>query len=171
MKAYVNRNMRSGWRVNESCSSRLYLWESHDGHRNCLDWFAQDSILAAELITDPMAHETRLRLALMWATAAPHVMNSRLLIQSPRPPPWRNPTTGVALMSPRRDRPRRRRAAEQRDELPPYHSMTSSARASNDGGTVRSSVFAVVRLMMRSNLVGCSTGMSPGFAPRTILST
>jgi hypothetical protein len=30
---------------------------------------------------------------------------------------------------------------------------------------------AVVRLMMRSNLVGCSTGMSPGFAPRRILST
>jgi hypothetical protein len=35
------------------------------------DWFAQDSILAAELTTDPMPRETWLRLALMWATAAP----------------------------------------------------------------------------------------------------
>src|SRR5262245_11508353 len=34
-----------------------------------------------------------------------------------------------------------------------------------------SSAFAVVRLMTRSNLVGCSTRMSPGFAPRSILST
>ena len=34
------------------------------------DWFAQDSILAAELTTDPMPRETWLRLALMWATAA-----------------------------------------------------------------------------------------------------
>jgi hypothetical protein len=32
------------------------------------------------------------------------------------------------------------------------------------------SAFAVVRLITRSNLVGCSTGMSPGFAPRRILS-
>src|SRR5262249_27248282 len=31
--------------------------------------------------------------------------------------------------------------------------------------------FAVVKLMSRSNLVGCSTGMSPGFAPRRTLST
>src|SRR6478752_7469959 len=51
------------------------------------------------------------------------------------------------------------------------HSITSSARASSDGGTVRLSALAVVRLMMRSNLVGCSTGMSPGFVPRRILST
>src|SRR5262245_57116866 len=36
---------------------------------------------------------------------------------------------------------------------------------------VRPSAFAVVRLMTRSYLVGCSTGMSAGFAPRRILST
>src|SRR6266487_2976100 len=51
------------------------------------------------------------------------------------------------------------------------HSITLSARASSDGGTVRPSTLAVVKLMTRSNLVGCSTGMSPGFAPRRILST
>src|SRR5215831_12883388 len=43
--------------------------------------------------------------------------------------------------------------------------------ASNLSGTVRPSALAVVRLMMRSNLVGCSTGRSAGFAPRRILST
>src|SRR5436190_3786897 len=39
------------------------------------------------------------------------------------------------------------------------------------GSPDRPSTLAVVRLMTRSNLVGCSTGMSAGFAPRRILST
>src|SRR5262245_38680251 len=51
------------------------------------------------------------------------------------------------------------------------YSSTSSARASSVGGMVSSSALAVVRFMMRSNLVGCSTGRSPGFVPRKILST
>ena len=51
------------------------------------------------------------------------------------------------------------------------YSITSSAWASRVGGTSRPSAWAVVKLMTRSNLVGCSTGMSPGFAPRRILST
>src|SRR5262249_21796121 len=51
------------------------------------------------------------------------------------------------------------------------HSITSSARSKNDSGIVSPSALAVVRLMTRSNLVGCSIGMSPGFAPRRILST
>ena len=51
------------------------------------------------------------------------------------------------------------------------HSITSSARASSIGGTSRPSALAVVRLMTNSNLVGCSTGISPGFVPRRILST
>src|SRR6516162_5875399 len=62
-------------------------------------------------------------------------------------------------------------AAGKRDELAPPHSITSSARTTNDGGIERPSALAVLRLMTRSNLVGCSTGMSPGFAPRRILST
>src|SRR6516225_6970794 len=75
------------------------------------------------------------------------------------------------LLRASRDRPRRR-AAEERDEFAaPNHSITSVASASSVGGTVRPSTFAVVRLMTRSNLVGCSTGMSAGFAPRNILST
>src|SRR5262249_36528806 len=59
------------------------------------------------------------------------------------------------LLPTRRDRPRGR-AAEQRDELAPPHSITSSARASKLSGTVRPSAFAVLRLITSSNLVGCS---------------
>ena len=51
------------------------------------------------------------------------------------------------------------------------HWITSSARCRSDCGMLRPSAFAVLRLMIRSNLVGCSTGMSPGFAPFRILST
>src|SRR5262245_41743411 len=50
-------------------------------------------------------------------------------------------------------------------EPPLHHSITSSARASNDGGTSMPSAFAVLRLMTNSNLVGCTTGRSPGFSP------
>jgi hypothetical protein len=54
--------------------------------------------------------------------------------------------------------------------VPVVHSITSSARASNVGGTSSPSVCAVFRLMTRSNLVGRSAGMSAGFVPRRILS-
>src|ERR1700720_1482127 len=49
--------------------------------------------------------------------------------------------------------------------------ITLSALASSDTGTVMPSAFAVLRLMTSSNLLGCSTGISPGFVPRRILST
>src|SRR5262245_42152979 len=65
----------------------------------------------------------------------------------------------------RRERPRHRRAAEQRDELAAFHSITSSARASSVGGTSRPSARAVCRLMMNSNLVARITGRSAGFSP------
>src|SRR5262249_24940835 len=76
----------------------------------------------------------------------------------------------LALLRSRRERPRRR-AAEERDERAAPHSITLSVRASSVGETSRPSALAVIRLMTRSNLVGCSTGISPGFAPRRILST
>src|SRR5262249_40029296 len=73
------------------------------------------------------------------------------------------------LLCPRRERPRRRRSAEQRDELaPPDHSITSSARASKVGGTSRLSALAVLRLNTNSNLVGWTTGRSAGLAPLII---
>src|SRR6516162_395405 len=59
----------------------------------------------------------------------------------------------LRLLRPRRERPCYR-AAEQRDELAPLHlrghSITSSARASSDGGTVRPSSLTVLRLTASS---------------------
>src|SRR5262245_8797812 len=63
-------------------------------------------------------------------------------------------------------------SSERTDEgSPVHHSITWSARPSTDGGMVRPSAFAVLRLMTRSYLVGCSTGRSAGLAPLRILST
>src|SRR5262249_16486215 len=76
------------------------------------------------------------------------------------------------LLRARPQRPRRRRAAEQRDELAAFHlrghSITSSARASSDGGTSSPSVLAVLRVISSSYLVGACTGSSAGFAPLRI---
>ena len=49
--------------------------------------------------------------------------------------------------------------------------MTPSALASTCGGIVRPICFAVLRLIINSNFVGCSNGRSAGFAPFRILST
>ena len=45
------------------------------------------------------------------------------------------------------------------------YSITSSARASRTGGISRPSAFAVLRLMINSNLVDCMTGRSAGWYP------
>jgi hypothetical protein len=58
------------------------------------------------------------------------------------------------LLYMRCQRPRNRRAAEQRDELAPDHSITSSARASTVAGTSRPSALAVLRLIASSYFVG-----------------
>ena len=73
----------------------------------------------------------------------------------------------LGLLRERRERPRRR-AAEKRDELASFHSITSSARASNDEGTSTPNVFAVLRLITSSNLVDCTTGRSAGLVPLRI---
>ncbi len=52
----------------------------------------------------------------------------------------------------------------------PY-SITWSARHRTDCGIVSPIALAVLRLITSSNLVGCSTGRSPGLAPFRILST
>src|SRR5262249_51700711 len=75
------------------------------------------------------------------------------------------------LLRPRRDRPRRRRAADQRDELAAPHSITSSARRRRAVGTSKPMALAVLRLRIVSNFVGCSTGRSAALAPFAILST
>src|SRR5262245_53824068 len=74
------------------------------------------------------------------------------------------------LLRARRERPRRR-ASEQRDELPPLHSITSSARSRIAVGNTIPSLFAVLRLMTSSNFVGNSAGTSPGFEPRNTFAT
>src|SRR5262245_5819279 len=73
------------------------------------------------------------------------------------------------LLRARRERPRRR-AADERDEIAPLHSITSSARASRLGGTSRPSAFAVLRLITSSNRLGRSIGRSAGLAPRRMRS-
>jgi hypothetical protein len=51
------------------------------------------------------------------------------------------------------------------------YSITSSARSRDASGIVRPSALAVLRLTANSNKVGCSIGISPGFAPRRIRAT
>ena len=51
------------------------------------------------------------------------------------------------------------------------YSITSSARASSDGGTVRPSAMAVLRLITSSYFVGACTGRSAGFSPLRMRST
>jgi hypothetical protein len=63
------------------------------------------------------------------------------------------------------------RTRTSKESAPPDHWMTSSARASRDGGIVSPRALAVLRLMTSSNFVGCSTGRSAGLAPFRILST
>src|SRR5215472_9577783 len=67
------------------------------------------------------------------------------------------------LLRARRERPGGR-AAEQRDELAAPHSITSSARASSIGGTVRPISLAVCKLTTNSNFVALKTGRSVGFS-------
>ena len=70
-----------------------------------------------------------------------------------------------ALLRARRERPRGCRAAEQRDELAPVHSITSSAICCRCNGTLIPSVLAVLILMTSSNFVDCWIGRSAGFSP------
>src|SRR5262245_42692953 len=65
----------------------------------------------------------------------------------------RDPPHPLPLLRACRNRPRRR-AADQRDELRGFPSITSSARASRAGGKSRPSALAVLRFMTSSYLVG-----------------
>src|SRR3954452_25143802 len=63
------------------------------------------------------------------------------------------------------------RALHPRDELPPPHSITSSARARSVGGGSPPSLFAVLKFIASSNVACSSTGRSAGFSPRNMRST
>lgn len=56
-------------------------------------------------------------------------------------------------------------------EVANFHSTTSVAWTRSESGTLRPSAFAALRLMIRSNLVGCNTGRSAGFSPLRIRPT
>jgi hypothetical protein len=58
---------------------------------------------------------------------------------------------------------------EQVQQTEQAYSITSSASASSLGGTSIPSAFAILRLMLDVNFVGCSMGMSPGLVPLRIL--
>ena len=68
------------------------------------------------------------------------------------------------LLRPRQKRPSSR-AAEPRDEIAPFHSITSSARPSRLSGNVKPSALAVFMLMTSSTFVICWTGRSAGLSP------
>src|SRR5260370_22438984 len=56
-------------------------------------------------------------------------------------------------------------AGRRQDERPPvHHSITWSARISSDCGIATPRALACLPLLTSSNLVGCSTGRSAGFA-------
>src|SRR5262249_40644574 len=71
-------------------------------------------------------------------------------------------------LGPRGERPGGNRAAKQRDEVAPPHSITSSALNRTAVGSSRPSDLAVLRLTTSSTLVGCWTGKSAGLAPLRI---
>src|SRR5262249_28332336 len=62
-------------------------------------------------------------------------------------------------------------ARESTHNLPPVHSMTSSASCCRCRGTSSPSGLAVLRLITNSNFVGCCTGRSAGLAPLRMRST
>src|SRR5205085_11096119 len=57
------------------------------------------------------------------------------------------------------------RGGSKGQEVPPSHSITSSARASRDGGTVRPSASAVRMFKQSSIVIGCWNGKSEGRVP------
>ena len=81
-------------------------------------------------------------------------------------------TNPIGLLRPRRERPCDcRRAAEQRDQLAAFHSITSSARAMKVGGMLRPIAAAALRLMISSKSVASWIGRSAGLAPLRMRST
>src|SRR5262245_56803149 len=71
----------------------------------------------------------------------------------------------LGLLRARRERPRRCRATDERDELAPSHSISSSASNWIALGTSMPSALAVCMLITNSNLADCTTGSSAGLAP------
>src|SRR5262249_38320241 len=71
----------------------------------------------------------------------------------------------LALLRGCLERPGGNRAAEQRDEIAPFHSITSSASESKLSDIVTPSAFAVFKLITNWNLTVSITGRSAGLTP------
>ena len=118
----------------------------------------------------------RLSMTAFWPSANPCSLNplrklaNCFAFNSGDPIP-RTPITGIVGCCARAAIGHAGATAEQRDELTPFHSITSSVRASSDTGISRPSAAAVFRLMINSNLVANCTGSSAGFSPLRIRST
>jgi hypothetical protein len=63
------------------------------------------------------------------------------------------------------NRPCERHTAETGDDIPPSHSITSSARRRMDGGMVMPRVLAVLRFKVNTNFDGSTTGSSATSPP------
>src|SRR5262245_37229273 len=81
------------------------------------------------------------------------------------------PYATIGQLRVRGERRRCHRAANKPDELPPPHSITSSASARSVGGTSSPIALAILRLITSSNLVGNCTGNSLILVPCNIWST
>src|SRR3954449_10320851 len=89
----------------------------------------------------------------------------RFLIGFVERQPHADPASRAGLLRVRGERPGKGRAAKKREELPPGHSITSSASRRNDSGTLNPIALAALRLMTSSYLVGACTESSAGFSP------
>ncbi len=67
--------------------------------------------------------------------------------------------------------PRAGKLSQRRKTEPSHYSITRSARCRSDWGMVNPRIFAVLRLMTRSNFSGRSIGSSAGLAPCKIFPT
>src|SRR6516165_2132652 len=79
-----------------------------------------------------------------------------------------DPPNLIGLLRVRRERPCYCCTADERNELPPPHSITSSARPSSESGTLSPRALAALRLIIISTLVACRTGISAGRSPLRI---
>jgi hypothetical protein len=105
------------------------------------------------------------------ATTAESVVRSRSSNTTPRSRGAKRPSCARTSSLEKSGGRRESRVPAAPAALSRPYSITSSARSKKDSGIVKPSALAVVRLMTRSNLVGCCTGKSAGFVPRRILST
>jgi hypothetical protein len=137
--------------------SRRIAWSpcgisKKEGPRNGLNPFQEFEVESQSLRTDSASAGVEVRVGL-FSDLGPRQSEVRSSLSTGHP----RPTTACPVGA---------NKGSDRD-----YSITSSAVANISGGMVQPMAFAVLRLMISSNLVTCSTGRSAGLAPFRILST